>query len=131
MPAPLLSTRRVVPEHGQISDAEWEVAHTYLAFAFRRLGPNGEAVTRPPPPLRSLGGRRMTDADILWLEGGDGVAPEPTATAAAAAAAPAPASRKRERGHPEAEAGRPTKAANVEGDRPPPNIHTEQDALFD
>ena len=122
----------MVPEHGTISDAEWEVAHTYLAFAFRRLGPNGETVTRPPPPLRGSGGpQRVTDADILWLEGGDGVAAAPTAATAAAAPAPAPApaSRKRERGPAGAEGGRPAKAANV--DRPPPNIHTEQDALFD
>ena len=119
----------MVPEHGTISDAEWEVAHTYLAFAFRRLGPNGETVTRPPPPLRGSGGaqQRVTDADILWLEGGDGVTAAPAA--AAAAPAPAPASRKRERGPAGAEVGRPAKAANV--DRPPPNIHTEQDALFD
>ena len=125
----------MLPEHGLISDAEWEVAHTYLAFAFRRLGPDGETVTRPPPPLRGLGGRRVTDADILWLAGGDGVAAE-TATAAAAAVAavaPAPAAAlaSRKRGLPGAEGGRPAKAAHVEGDRPPPNIHSEQDALFD
>ena len=120
----------MVPEHGTISDAEWEVAHTYLAFAFRRLGPNGETVTRAPPPLRSSGApQRVTDADILWLEGGDGVTAAPAAAAAAAAPAPAPASRKRERGSTGAEGGRPAKAANAE--RPPPNIHTEQDALFD
>ena len=129
MPLTFLPARRVVPEHGTISDAEWEVAHTYLAFAFRRLGPNGETVTRAPPPLRSSGApQRVTDADILWLEGGDGVTAAPAA-AAAAAPAPAPASRKRERGSTGAEGGRPAKAANAE--RPPPNIHTEQDALFD
>ena len=79
-----------MPDHGTISDAEWEVAHTYLAFAFRRLGPNGETVSRPPPPLRGSGApQRVTDADILWLEGGDGVTAAPAAAAAAAAAAPA------------------------------------------
>ena len=118
-----------MPEHGTISDAEWEVAHTYLAFAFRRLGPNGETVTRPPPPLRGSGGpQRVTDADILWLEGGDGVAAAPTA--AAPAPAPASASRKRERGPAGAEGGRPAKAANG-GAAPPPNIHAEQDTLFE
>ena len=130
-PPPSVAARRVLPEHGTISDAEWEVAHTYLAFAFRRLGPNGETVTRPPPPLSSAGAtQRVTEADILWLEGGDGLTAAPAAHAAAAAApAHAPASRKRERGPAGAESGRPAKAANA--GRPPPNIHTEQDSLFD
>ena len=74
----------MLPEHGAISDAEWEVAHTYLAFAFRRLGPNGETVTRLPPPLSSSGAtQRVTEADILWLEGGDGLTAAPAAHAAA------------------------------------------------
>ena len=107
------------------------MAHTYLAFAFRRLGPNGETVTRLPPPLSSSGAtQRVTEADILWLEGSDGLTAAPAAHAAAAAApAHAPASRKRERGPAGAESGRPAKAANA--GRPPPNIHTEQDSLFD
>ena len=34
---PLLERMKVLPESGEpISDAEWEVAHTYLAAAFRR-----------------------------------------------------------------------------------------------
>ena len=133
LPPPSLAARRVLPEHGTISDAEWEVAHTYLAFAFRRLDPNGETVTRLPPPLSSSGAtRRVTEADILWLEGGDGLTAAPAAPAAPAAAAPAhaPASRKRERGPAGAESGRPAKAANA-GAAPPPNIHAEQDTLFE
>ena len=124
MPSPSRAARCLLPEHGRISDAEWEVAHTYLAFAFRRLGPNGETVTRPPPPLSSSGAtQRVTEADILWLEGGDGL------TAAPAAHAAAPASRKRERGPAGAESGRPAKAANA--GRAAPDTYAEQDPLFE
>eukprot|EP00962_Isochrysis_galbana_P060975 scaffold36083_cov112-Isochrysis_galbana.AAC.6 len=43
----LLERMRVLPDTdgGSISEAEWEVAHTYLAFAFRKDGAD-----RPAPP---------------------------------------------------------------------------------
>ena len=105
------------------------MAHTYLAFAFRKLGPDG-APARPPPPLENTGYRRLTDADILWLAGGDGVA----APSGGAAAGPgAAASRKRERPGDETGGGRPAKAAHAEADGRAPQqfLSEEKDALFD
>jgi len=112
----LLDKMRVLPEHGAIADAEWEVAHSYLAFAFRRLGPDGKPPQRPPPTVRNTGHRPCTDAGLLWLPGGDG-APAPPGGGGAP-------SRKREQPEPGGNE-REERRAKVQ------SVHQEKDALFD
>ena len=62
---PLLDKMRVLPPNGFFPDAQWEVAHLYCGFAFRKRDDGAP----PPPPLPSgLGHRRLTLDDIVILQ---------------------------------------------------------------
>jgi mRNA (guanine-N7-)-methyltransferase len=72
----LLERMRVLPETevGGISEAEWEVAHSYLAFAFRKEGADAPTPPRGQRPrYRHFGEERI----VRVGEGGNGGRPSP------------------------------------------------------
>jgi len=57
---------KVLPERGAISEAEWEVASTYMVIAFRRLA---EGAAAPAPPIYPNPGHRpLRESDIIHVE---------------------------------------------------------------
>ena len=62
----LLERMKVLPERDAISEAEWEVASTYMVIAFRRL-PEGAAAPAPqiyPNP----GHHQLSEGDIIHVK---------------------------------------------------------------
>ena len=119
--AKLLEKMRVLPERSgeSISEEEWEVAHTYMAVAFRKLPSSGAEGGGVPPAARNPGHIRMDpDRDILHLEAGGG-----------ASVAGADASAGAKRGPPAAAAGGGDGKRSRGGEREA--VKYDDDALFD
>ena len=78
----LLERMRVLPEEGSISQEEWDVAHVYMAVAFRRVRrpEDGDDVARADAQIgelvRNRGFRRLDpDRDLVYLDGAPTVPP--------------------------------------------------------
>ena len=53
---------KVLPEDDFLTEDEWEVAHSYLVFAFRKVAGNGALV-----PFRKQKAKTVSDSDIITL----------------------------------------------------------------
>ena len=88
--AELLERMKVLPAGGvPLSEDEWEVAHTYMAIAFRKQAETASGASSAPstPQLRrNPGNQRQSESDIIHLDG-----PALAAAATGAAKRPHPA----------------------------------------
>ena len=109
----LLERMKVLPHEGSLSQEEWDVAHCYMAVAFKRVAraAEGEAAA-PAQPVRNPGHRKLKPAvDIIYLSQAE--ADAAAATDAAAAEEEASAGGKRA-----ADGSGPTGASPRGGKRP-------------